>query len=157
MKKTGSWRMLVGLHLHRQVRRVKRPESREAGREMRVRIPPLERSLRTAVSPFLVATTLSNDTANADGTTLGARNAGSNPAASARRRPTDVSSSGQDTGLCLINPSSPWTRSRWRMPDGLHRLLIARSRVRVPPGLPWARSSVGRAGTSVKYLVAMTD
>ena len=36
------------------------------------------------------------------------------------------------------------------MPDGLHRLLIAVSRVRAPPGLSWTRSSVGRAGTSVK-------
>lgn len=48
--------MLVGLHFHRQVRRVKRLESRKAGREMRVRIPPPERSLRTAVSPLFVAT-----------------------------------------------------------------------------------------------------
>jgi len=47
--------MLVGLLPDRQVRRVKRPESRKVGWEMRVRVPPLERSLRTAVSPYLVA------------------------------------------------------------------------------------------------------
>lgn len=51
--------------------------------------------------------------------------------------------------------SLPWTTSSWRMPDGLHRLLIAKSRVRVPPGLSWTRSSAGRAGPSVKHLVAM--
>ena len=35
----------------------------------------------------------------------------------------------------------------WRMPEGLHRIVSARSRVRVPPGPSMrARSSVGRAG-----------
>src|SRR3569623_3524534 len=45
--------MPVGLHPPRKVRREKRP----GNREMRVRIPSLERSLRTPeVSPILVAT-----------------------------------------------------------------------------------------------------
>ena len=40
--------MPVGLHPANEVRRVKRPKASDGGREMRVRIPPLERSLRTA-------------------------------------------------------------------------------------------------------------
>jgi hypothetical protein len=57
MKNSGRGECWWDYILHRQVRRVKRPECRKAGREMRVRTPPPERSLRTDVSPFLVATT----------------------------------------------------------------------------------------------------
>ena len=71
--------MPVGLHPANEVRRVKHP----GNREMRVRTPPWERSLRT------------------------------------------VSRHSRRHGLRQ--------KSR-RMPEGLHRLVSARSRVRVPPG-----------------------
>lgn len=77
------WRMPVGLHPAKKVRRVKRP----GNREMRVRTPPWECSLRTASrhswSPRL------------------------------------------------------FDRQSRRMPEGLHRLVSARSRVRAPPGPSW--------------------
>ena len=44
--------MPVGLHPANQVRRVKRQEPSDGGWEMRVRAPPLERSLRTASRHF---------------------------------------------------------------------------------------------------------
>src|SRR5688500_11252792 len=75
---------------------------------MRVRIPPLESSLRTDVSPRLVAT-------------------------------------------------APDLSSR-RMPEGLHGLLIPRSRVRIPPGRTYrpVAQRIERE-TSFQPLVAVTD
>lgn len=73
----------AGLISRLKVRRVKRPSNRE----MRVRIPPLERSLRTA----------------------------------SRHQ---------------LSPQ-PDVRFLRRMPEGLHRIVSARSRVRVPPGPSW--------------------
>jgi len=55
----------MGLHPHSKARREKRLDGSNAFGEMRVRIPPLERSLGAAVSSRLVASTLSKFTANA--------------------------------------------------------------------------------------------
>lgn len=51
--------------LQPQAQRVKRPDVSDGNGEMRVRIPPPERSLRAAVSPQLVAPVFSKSTANA--------------------------------------------------------------------------------------------
>jgi len=92
-----------------KARRVKRPAIARDQREMRVRIPPLECSLRAAVSPLLVASAFSKSTANARRTTSICNRlvAGSSPAGS-----TTCGSVAQLVEQeRLSQTSSPWTNN----------------------------------------------
>lgn len=126
--------------------------------EMRVRIPPLERSLRAVVSPQLVAPTFSQLTANAGRTTSTPNRqvAGSSPAkptnfcacASQRARLMRACSSVDRAGTSfqiLVAVSRDFDQQRWRMPAGLHgseRLREQEVGGSKPP--PGNRSSSGR-------------
>jgi len=110
------WRMPVGLHPTKKVRRIKRL----GNREMRVRTPPWERSLRT-VSRHSRRHGLDKNAANAGRTTSPCKRqvAGSSPAGSNMRARSSVGRAGG-----LSKSSSPRTEllKRRGCRPGLHSL-----------------------------------